>query len=125
MLAKGGLVESRRGVNGGYVLTRRPEDISAAEIIAALDGPVALTACVDGAVGDCRVESLCPLLGGWDRVHAPLRTALESVSLAALYAPAFFPERAALPGAARPAPRADGRCQWLFLPPPTPKHQKQ
>src|SRR3546814_13373922 len=47
MLAKGGLVESRRGVNGGYVLTRRPEDISAAEIIAALDGPVALTACVD------------------------------------------------------------------------------
>src|SRR3546814_17505309 len=63
MLAKGGLVESRRGVNGGYVLTRRPEDISAAEIIAALDGPVALTACVDGAVGDCNVESLCPQIG--------------------------------------------------------------
>src|SRR3546814_16349653 len=43
MLVKGGLVESRRGVNGGYVLTRRPEDISAAEIIAALDGPGLLT----------------------------------------------------------------------------------
>src|SRR3546814_12418691 len=84
MLVKGGLVESRRGVNGGYVLTRRPEDISAAEIIAALDGPVALTACVDGAVGDCNVESLCPLRGGWDRVNAALRAALESVSLAAL-----------------------------------------
>src|SRR3546814_8647301 len=94
MLVKGGLVESRRGVNGGYVLTRRPEDISAAEIIAALDGPVALTACVDGAVGDCNVESLCPLRGGWDRVNAAIRTALESVSLAELYAPVLFPERA-------------------------------
>src|SRR3546814_11667380 len=67
MLVKGGLVESRRGVNGGYVLTRRPEDISAAEIIAALDGPDALTGCVEGAVGDRHLESLFSLVGCWGR----------------------------------------------------------
>src|SRR3546814_14844343 len=42
LLTRGGLVESRRGVHGGYVMTRRPEDISAAEVIAAREGPGAL-----------------------------------------------------------------------------------
>lgn len=90
LLVKGGLVESRRGVNGGYALTRAMENITAADIIEALEGPVALTACVEGSDTDCGVESLCPMRGGWEKINRAIRTALEEVTLAELSAPADF-----------------------------------
>jgi DNA-binding IscR family transcriptional regulator len=52
------------------------------QIIRALEGPVSLTACVDGAEGDCNVESLCPMRGNWDRVNRAIRDALAGVTLA-------------------------------------------
>lgn len=90
LLVKGGLVESRRGVNGGYSLTREMEEITAADIIEALEGPVALTACVEGSETDCGVESLCPMRGGWEKINRAIRTALEEVTLAELGAPIDF-----------------------------------
>jgi len=89
-LARAGLLGSHRGVNGGYMLTRALEDITAVDIIEALDGPVALTACVEGAEDDCNVESLCPMRGGWNRVNTAIRRALEDVTVAELCAPAEF-----------------------------------
>ena len=90
LLVKGGLVESWRGVNGGYALTKNIGDITAADIIEALEGPVALTACVDGSEADCGVESLCPMRGGWEKVNRAIRAALEEVTLAELSQPADF-----------------------------------
>ena len=90
-LARSGLVDSHRGVNGGYALTRDLEGITAMEIIEALDGPVALTACVEGAEDACNVESLCPMRGGWDKVNAAVRRALREVTLADLCPPRSFP----------------------------------
>ena len=90
-LTKAGLLDSHRGVHGGYTLTRALEDISAMEIIEALDGPVALTACVEGAEDACNVESLCPMRGGWDKVNGAVRRALTEVSLAELCPPQEFP----------------------------------
>ena len=84
LLALGRLIESRRGAAGGYVLARAPKDINVAQIIGALEGPVSLTACVDGAEGSCKVESLCPLRGHWDVLNRAVRGALEQVSLAEL-----------------------------------------
>ena len=89
-LARAGLLASHRGVNGGYVLTRSLENITAADIIEALDGPVALTACVEGAEDACNVESLCPMRGGWDKVNTAIRRALEDVTVAELCAPPEF-----------------------------------
>ena len=83
-LAKSGLIASQRGVNGGYSIARPLEDINAMEIIEALDGPVALTDCVDNAVDMCNVQSLCPMRGGWDKVNTAVRKALTEVSLAEL-----------------------------------------
>jgi FeS assembly SUF system regulator len=83
-LAKAGVLDSHRGVNGGYTLSRKLEDVTAMEIIEALDGPVALTACVEGADDACNVESLCPMKGGWDKVNAAVRNALCEVTLADL-----------------------------------------
>jgi FeS assembly SUF system regulator len=103
LLALGQLIESRRGAAGGYVLARAAKDINVAQILGALEGPVSLTACVDGAEGSCKVETLCPLRGHWDLLNRAVRDALEQVSLAELAAatPDFI-------AAAPVARRADG-----------------
>ena len=90
LLVKGGLVESWRGVNGGYALARNINEITAADIIEALEGRVALTACVDGSDADCVVESVCPMRGGWEKINRAIRAALEDVSLAEFSKPADF-----------------------------------
>jgi len=90
-LAPAGLMQSHRGAAGGYRLARAPEDISVAEIITALDGPISITACVDGAEGHCGMETLCPMRGNWDRVNRAVRRALEEVSLADMMAPSLLP----------------------------------
>lgn len=83
-LARSDLVTSHRGVHGGYSLSRGPEEISVAAIVEALEGPVALTACVEASDAHCQVESLCPIRGGWEKVNDAIRDALEAVSLADL-----------------------------------------
>jgi FeS assembly SUF system regulator len=86
-LAREGVLRSERGVHGGYKLARAPAAITVLEIIRALEGPVSLTACVDGTEGSCDVETLCPMRGNWDRVNRAIRAALESVSLAEMAMP--------------------------------------
>ncbi len=81
-LAHERLIASHRGAAGGYSLERPPAQISVAEIIQALEGPIALTACVDGNTGCCDVESICPMRGNWDKVNKAIRNALSQVSLA-------------------------------------------
>ena len=82
-LAHAGLVISARGVQGGYALARAPEQISAAEIIDALEGPVAITEC-SSATGVCDLESFCRVGFAWQRINHSIRAALQTVSLADL-----------------------------------------
>ena len=85
-LAHSDLVTSHRGMHGGYTLSRPPATISVAAIIEALEGPVALTACVEASDEQCSVASLCPIRGGWEKVNHAIRQALEAVSLTELVA---------------------------------------
>jgi FeS assembly SUF system regulator len=87
-LARGGVLTSHRGANGGYTLARAPAAITMLEVLRALEGPVSLTDCVDGAEGDCNVERLCPMRGNWDRVNEAISGALQSVTLADMAMPA-------------------------------------
>lgn len=89
-LARAGVLVSHRGVNGGYTLARPPEEISVLEVVGALEGPVALTSCVEEAEEDCSVESLCPMRGNWNKVNAAIRGALSSVTLADMALPALM-----------------------------------
>lgn len=89
-MARGGLVTSHRGIKGGYALARPAREINVADIIVAIEGPVAITACVDGAEGGCVVESLCPIRGCWDRVNAAVMRTLESMTLAEIASPPNF-----------------------------------
>jgi len=80
-LAGHGLVISTRGARGGYRLGKPLSEIPVAEVIMAIDGPIALTSCVDGAVG-CESHALCPMAGRWDPVNDAIRDALAGITLA-------------------------------------------
>jgi len=90
-LARRHLLASHRGAKGGYTLARSPAAISVAEIVSAIDGPIALTHCIVHGPGACEVEPVCPSRSGWNRLNNAVRTAFESVSLADLIEPGFAP----------------------------------
>lgn len=82
LLSKSDFVRSSRGINGGYALIKQPDEITVEQIIRAIDGPIALTACVDGAKPDCSLSSACAVRGRWDSVNTAIKSALEMVTLA-------------------------------------------
>jgi len=100
ILSHGGLVEGLRGARGGYRLARPLAGIALSDVITAMDGPIALTACVDGATGGCEAECRCPVRGRWDAVNDAIRDALASVSVADLAPPACHAAHAHAPHAA-------------------------
>ena len=82
-LGRAGLVVSERGPHGGYALARPDDEISAAEIIDAIEGPVAITECSSGT-GRCSLESTCEVGSAWQGISLSIRRALNEVSLADL-----------------------------------------
>ncbi len=86
-LAGAGIVTSHRGARGGYELARMPDAVTVRELVVAFEGPLAVTACVNGAEDNCAVESLCLLAGGWEQVNTAIRAALDSVTLADVLRP--------------------------------------
>jgi FeS assembly SUF system regulator len=82
-LQRSGLVVSTRGLHGGYHLARPPAQISAAAILDALEGPVALTDCSAGH-GHCEIEDSCRVGRVWQRLNLAIRRSLNDVSLAQL-----------------------------------------
>jgi FeS assembly SUF system regulator len=80
LLAKAKLIESHRGVNGGYQLARTPERISVTDMIDALEGRIALTKCSDE--GDqCQFHKQCPVKGPFQKMNMVVRDALAQMSL--------------------------------------------
>ena len=79
-LGRAGLVTSTRGANGGYRLARAPQDISAASVIDALEGPVSITEC-SANDSHCDYESVCNVGSSWQRINVAIRRALEDISL--------------------------------------------
>lgn len=82
-LARASLVTSTRGANGGYRLAGSPQNISAARIIDALEGPVSITEC-SSSDGLCAHESVCSVGGAWRRINIAIRRALDDVTLSDL-----------------------------------------
>jgi FeS assembly SUF system regulator len=86
MLSRAGLILSHRGAGGGFTLARPAGDISIADIIEAVDGPIALTLCADhgGAQGDCERTATCAMRAPWQIINGRVRDALSALSLADL-----------------------------------------
>jgi FeS assembly SUF system regulator len=83
-LASAGLLTSARGTGGGFMLARTAQGISLADIIEAVEGPIAMTNCIEGSSHDCVLEGSCRVKPHLNAVNGAVRGALASVSLASL-----------------------------------------
>ena len=86
VLSRDALLASVRGARGGYRLARPPAAISVAQIIHALEGPLAMTECTSVA-GACTQEPYCAVRGNWQRINDTIYRALAQVTLADMVAP--------------------------------------
>lgn len=81
LLARNGLVTSYRGAAGGYTLQHPAPTITVADVIEAVEGPIAITACMEDSDDFCRIESLCPMQGHWGHINRAIRRALQEITL--------------------------------------------
>ncbi len=84
-LARAGIVRSRRGATGGYSLVGTADEIPMLEVLTALEGPLAVTDCVEE--GACEHEEDCGTRVSWRRVNEAVARALADVSLADMAPP--------------------------------------
>ena len=85
-LTRGGLLNSQRGANGGYALARPPAEITAADIIDAIEGHVGITECATDH-SNCELEANCHVGTAWQRINVAIREALRDVTLMELARP--------------------------------------
>ncbi|MXO70478.1 SUF system Fe-S cluster assembly regulator [Alteraurantiacibacter buctensis] len=83
-LTRAGLLRAMRGAGGGIQLARPAAAISLADIVEAIEGPIALTACVETGKHDCALEGSCGVRPHWGVVNRAMRSALEDVKLSQL-----------------------------------------
>jgi Rrf2 family protein len=83
-LSAAGLLESSRGTGGGVRLARPPATISLADVVEAVEGPIAMTPCADTGRHDCVLEGDCRVKPHMNVANAAVRGALAGVSLASL-----------------------------------------
>ena len=94
-LTRANILESQRGTKGGYSLAREPEELSVAEMIAALDGPLALTQCSQGPA-ICDLEATCSIRNPWLVINHVVQNSLAGITLADLTSPVFSGQLAPL-----------------------------
>ena len=87
LLSKGGLLSSTRGTGGGIRLARPASAISLADIVEAVEGPIALTACLSENAQDCAIQADCHIRPHSAAVNGAVRGALKNISLSSLSAP--------------------------------------
>ena len=87
-LTRAGVLDSHRGAQGGYALARRPEDLTVADIITALEGPVTLTECSAGP-SLCHHEESCPVRTPLLVINDVIQNALAGITLSDLLNPLF------------------------------------
>ena len=98
------LLETQRGVRGGYRLAQPAAATSLVQIVEAMEGPIVVNDCVDGAQVPCAVSNCCFMSRNWNRVNLVVRNALSDVSLEDLIDPSqLFAPTAHQPAADRPA----------------------
>ena len=86
-LGRAGLLTSQRGLKGGFQLAKSSAEITVADIIEAMDGPIALTHCIETAPGDCCHESICGMRPHWQLINQAVKGALSDISLAEIATP--------------------------------------
>ena len=94
LLARAGIVTAVRGAAGGYRLARDAQDISVGEVVAAIDGALAMTQCTSD-IGPCERLQFCPTRPHWHRINQAVEAALERIPLTEMAAASAAPHAAA------------------------------
>src|SRR5688572_6006899 len=89
LLARHGLLEAHRGVRGGFTLSRKPDAITMAEVIGALEGPIGVTDCC-APPSDCGIEKSCIVKSNWLKINKVVLEALDRITLAEMTHPITF-----------------------------------
>jgi FeS assembly SUF system regulator len=84
-LARGGLLTAHRGAKGGYALARPADQITVADVISALEGPIGITDCSSDE--SCGLEGVCPTRTNWRRINNAVYRALQEITLAEMLVP--------------------------------------
>ena len=90
VLARKGLLQAHRGVKGGFSLARKPQEITVAQIVDAVEGHMGITECSFAAPGTCVLEESCPVTTHWQRISKAVWGALENITLAEMARPLQF-----------------------------------
>jgi FeS assembly SUF system regulator len=96
ILVNANVLVSTRGIKGGYALARPPENISVADVISALEGPIALTECSISHEG-CEQASGCGISANWGLINQAIHNVLESITLADMIKPVHMPQEFLIP----------------------------
>jgi len=81
LLTRAGFVSSIRGVAGGYKLSKKLSDINMADFIAAMEGPIAVTSCMDKTKANCNLHDICVGRSKWGMVNNVIAQALQGITL--------------------------------------------
>lgn len=81
ILVRKKILTASRGVNGGYKTVKQLDKISIKELIEAIEGPVALTNCMDNNAGNCNLFDQCVTKNTWSIVNNVIRDALEGIKI--------------------------------------------
>jgi len=81
-MSRAGLLASHRGLKGGFTLARPASEVTVADVIEAVDGPIALVHCIENAPGDCDYEPICNMRPHWQVINAAVRDGLARITLA-------------------------------------------
>ena len=93
LLARHGLLEAHSGVRGGFTLSRKPDAITMAEVIGALEGPIGVTDCC-APPSDCGIEKSCIVKSNWMKINRVVLGALDRITLAEMTHPIELPAAA-------------------------------
>ncbi|MCX7845302.1 MAG: Rrf2 family transcriptional regulator [Dictyoglomaceae bacterium] len=80
-LKKANIVESFKGISGGYILKRPPSEINLKEIFEAVEGPLSIIECIHNSEGICKIQNICSPKKAWEYVEKKISEALESLTL--------------------------------------------
>lgn len=81
LLANAGILQSARGIHGGYSLTKRAEDITIHDIIKVIEGPISLMNCLDEERKSCSIVNLCSMKNNWEKINDEIKETLSKVTI--------------------------------------------
>lgn len=80
-LKKANIVESFKGISGGYSLKKPPSQITLKEIFEAIEGPLSIIECIHTSEGICKIQNICSPKKAWEYIEKKISDALESLTL--------------------------------------------